>query len=243
MEIIKVEGIVISETNYSESSKILKIFTKDLGIISVMSKGSRNLKSKLRGISNKLSYANFYIYYKKDGISTLKDGDVIDTLRNIVFDIENISYVSYIIDLVSQVYKHSNSNEIYDLLISVIRKINDGFNPGILTNILELKLLKYLGISPNIESCSCGNKKDIVTISIKDGGLVCKNCYNGGKIYNIEVVKLIRAFMLIDINSIKKIDVKESVLKELSLFIDEYYDSLSGIYLKSKDFLKNINRI
>ena len=39
MKIEKVEGIVIGETNYSESSKILNILTKEYGIIGVMSKG------------------------------------------------------------------------------------------------------------------------------------------------------------------------------------------------------------
>ena len=96
MEIVKVEGLVLKETNYSESSKILSVFTKDYGIISIMSKGCRSLKSKLRGISNKLVYANFYIYYKKDGISTLKDADVVDSLKNIMLNIENISYDLYI---------------------------------------------------------------------------------------------------------------------------------------------------
>ena len=64
MEIINTEGIVLGEVNYSESSKILKVFTKDYGLISIISKGCRNLKSKLRGVSNKLSYARFSFNYK-----------------------------------------------------------------------------------------------------------------------------------------------------------------------------------
>ena len=243
MEVIKVEGIVVGETNYSESSKILKVLTKDLGLISVMSKGCRNLKSKLRGISNKLVYANFYIYYKENGISTLKDADVIDTLKNIRLNIENISYTTYILDLVEQVYKHSGDSEIYDLLISVIKKIDSSFNPLILTDILELKLLKYLGISPNVDECNICGSKEIITISIKDGGFICKNCYKSGKIYNSEIIKLIRMFMYVDIDSISKLELKEENIKEITSFIDEYYDDLSGIYLKSKDFIKNLNRI
>ena len=48
MEIKKLEGIVLSETNYSESSKILNVLTKENGIIGVMSKGCRKIKSPLR---------------------------------------------------------------------------------------------------------------------------------------------------------------------------------------------------
>ena len=63
MKIEKTEGIVLTETNYSESSKILNVLTKEYGLIGVISKGSRNLKSKLRGVSRKLVYGTFHIYY------------------------------------------------------------------------------------------------------------------------------------------------------------------------------------
>ena len=242
MEVIKVEGIVLGETNYSESSKILRVITKEYGIISIMAKGCRNIKSKLRGVSSKLAYANFCINYKKDGISTLTDADTIDTLRNIITDIKRISYVSYILDLTEQVYKHSKSNGIYPILVSIIKKMNEEYDPEVLTIIYELKLLTFLGISPNIDSCSiCGNTKDILTISVKDGGFICQNCYHSGKIYNRQVIKLIRMFIYLDIDNITKIDLKDETKKELSLFIEDYYDTFSGIYLKSKDFLKNIN--
>ena len=48
-------------------------------------------------------------------------------------------------------------------------------------------------------------------------------------------------FIYLDINNITKIALKEETKKELSLFIEDYYETFSGIYLKSKDFLRNIN--
>ena len=244
MAIIKTEGIVISETNYSESSKIIKIFTKDYGIISAISKGCRNVKSKIRGISNQFSYANYDISYKETGLSTIIDGSTINTLRNIITDIDNITYLTYILDLTEQVYKHSSSKEIYPLLVSLINKLNDKYDPLVLTYIYEIKLLNYLGIKPNVDSCTiCGNTKNILTISISDGGYICSSCYKNGKIYSSNVIKLIRMFTYIDIDSISKISIKEETKQELETFITEYYDSLSGIYLKSKDFIKNLRKL
>ena len=244
MEIIKTEGIVVGETNYNESSKILQIFTKDYGIVSVMSKGCRNIKSKLRGISNKLSYASFDISYKKDGMSTLLDGSCIDTLRNIITDIDKVTYLAYILDLTIQVYKHSNSKDIYPILISIIKKLNEDYDLDVLTYIYELKLLEFLGIRPNVDECSiCGNTKNILTISVSDGGYICDNCYKSGKIYSNNVVKLIRMFIYVDIDNISKISIKDETKKELELFITDYYDSLSGIYLKSRDFIKNLKKL
>ena len=44
MTIESFEGIIISETNYSESSKILNVLTDKYGLIGIMSKGCRNIK-------------------------------------------------------------------------------------------------------------------------------------------------------------------------------------------------------
>ncbi len=244
MEIVKTEGIVIGETNYSESSKILKVLTKEYGLISIMSKGCRNLKSKLRGISSKLVYANFYLVYKENGISTLTSADMIDTLKNIRMDINRISYASYLLDLTEQVYKNSKNMEIYSLLISTLLKINEGYDPDVLTCIYELKLLEYLGIRPNVEECSiCGNKKNILTISTSNGGYICQNCYHGGKIYSNKTIQLFRMFMYLDINQISKLEIKPEIKKELNDFINEYYDEYSGLYLKSRIFLRDLTKI
>ena len=43
----EVEGIVISETNYQETSKIINILTAG-GIVSAIVKGAKSLKSPLR---------------------------------------------------------------------------------------------------------------------------------------------------------------------------------------------------
>ena len=76
MKIECVEGIVLTDVNYSESSKILNVLTKEYGLIGIISKGCRNMKSKLRGVSRKLVYGKFHIYYKENSLSTLISVDV-----------------------------------------------------------------------------------------------------------------------------------------------------------------------
>ena len=63
MKIEKVEGIIISDVNYQESSKVLNLYTKKYGVLGLIAKGCRNIKSSLRGVSQKLTYGYFNIYY------------------------------------------------------------------------------------------------------------------------------------------------------------------------------------
>ena len=244
MKIECVEGIILSETNYSESSKILNILTKEHGLIGIISKGCRNMKSKLRGVSRKLLHGKFNIYYKENSLSTLINVDVINSYSKIIMDLEKVSYASFIIELTSQVIKQNNDDNIYELLKDTLNKIEEGFNPLVLTNIIELKLLDYLGVMPNIDSCSiCGSSKNIVTIDSTSGGYICRNCYNNEPLVSEKTIKLIRMFYYVDIKNINKLEVSSDTIKEINKFLDDYYDRYTGLYLKSKNFIKRINHL
>ena len=243
-EIKKIEGIVIGDTNYSESSKILNVLTKEYGIIGIMSKGCRKVKSNLRTVSNKLIYGDFNVYYKENGLSTLISVDLKRYYKNIMMDIVKISYATYLIELTNQTYKQNPSVDIYNILIAGLNKIEDNFDPLIITNIIELKYLDYLGVMPIIDGCSmCGNSTSIATLSSSKGGYVCNNCLTNEKLVSDKTIKLIRLFYYVDISKISKLEIGNLEKKEINDFLDEYYDSYTGLYLKSKNFLKNLNKI
>jgi len=242
-KVIDVEGIIINAKNYGDTSKIIDILTKEYGIIGVIAKGCKSLKSNLRSVTDKLTYASFTIYYKKDKLSILSEASVINNFSNIKKDIEKISYASYILDLTNQVYKQCEDNNLYNLLISSLIKINDNFNSLIITNILELKYLEYLGVMPNIDGCSICGSKNVVTLSSDKGGYLCSKCHTNEIIVSDKTIKLVRMYYYVDIDKIEKLDLKKEIIYEVNNFIDEYYDRYTGLYLKSKSFLKNIKSI
>lgn len=238
MKTKKIEAIVVNEKEYSESSKILTLYTKEIGIISVISKGCRKLKSPLRSVSNRLSYGDFILSYKEDGLSTLISVDTKDNFKNILLDINNLSYASYILELTYQVAKQNDDSEIFDLLINVLLKINEGFDSEILTLILELKYLKYLGIEINVDGCSvCGSSTNIVTLNVDKGGYICKDCYINEPLVSEKTIKVFRMFYYVDISKISKLKLSKDTIKEISKFLEDYYDKYSGLYLKSKKLL------
>jgi len=242
-KVIDVEGIIINVKNYGDTSKIIDILTKEYGVIGVIAKGCKSIKSNLRSVTDKLTYATFTIYFKKDKLSILSEASVINNFSNIKKDIEKISYASFLIDLTNQVYKQCEDNNLYDLLISSLIKINDNFNPLIITNILELKYLEYLGVMPNLNGCSICGSKSVVTLSSDKGGYLCSKCHTNEHIVSDKAIKLVRMYTLVDINKIEKLDIKKDVVYEVNNFIDDYYDRYTGLYLKSKTFLKNITSV
>lgn len=244
MNLEEVTGIIVNETNYGETSKILNVITKEKGLISVMAKGCKNLKSPLRSVSSKLTYGTFIIYYKENKISTLKEVSILDHLKKLKQDITSISYAAYMLELSEGVIKQNNNPQIFDLLIQSLKKIDEGFDPLVIMNILELKYLEFLGVMPIIDSCAmCGKKTGIVTLSSYRGGYVCKDCYTSETIVSDKTIKLIRLFYYVDISKITKLDVSSKSKNEINLFLDDYYSRYTGLYLKSKSFIKNLQKI
>jgi len=239
----EVEGFVISETPYGETSKIINLLTKK-GIKGILCKGAKSLKSPNRSITMKFSYGKYIIYDKKDKTSILKEGTVIDDFYHIKNDIILIGYMTYMSELVYQVVKQNVSEIVYEIFISALKKIDEGMNPMIICNIFEIKMLDYLGVGINLDCCNgCGSNKNIVTISADIGGYICSYCYKGEYIYDAKTIKMIRMYKLVNIDSISDIKVNENISREINRFLNVYYDRFTGLYLKSKKFLQDLTEM
>ncbi len=244
MKIVDVKGLVLNETNYSDSSKILNVLTSEYGLIGIISKGCRSLKSKLRGSSRKLIYGTFHFYYKENGLSTLISIDVISDYPKTIMDLEKVVYASYMLDLTRQVVKQSKDSNILTLLVSGLEKLENGLNPAVITNILELKYLDFLGVSPIVTGCAvCGSTTNIVSLSPTSGGFICKDCYQNDGYYSDKAIKLLQMYYYVDLEKITKIDVNNKVNMEINKFLEDYYDRYTGIYLNSKKMLKNVIKL
>ena len=240
----KIEGIVVSEVDYKESSKIINVFSPTEGIVGILARGTKKVKNNLSGVTTRLTYGYFHVNYKENGLSMLIEVDVIDMFKNIRKDISLMSYSIYLLELADKVYKHDSNKMIYNLLIASLKKINEGYDSKVISNIFELKMLDFLGIRPVIDECvNCGVKDNIVTISSYKGGYLCKDCVHGEVIVNVRTIKLLRMFYYVDISKISKLDITENIKRELANFIYDYYDRYSGIYLKSRYFIENLEKL
>ena len=233
----KIRGIVVSEVPYKDSSKVLNILCEE-GVIGVISKGCKRINSPLRVISNKLTLGEYVIYYNESKLSTLKEGSVIDNFNNIKNDLNKISHATYITDLVNQVMKQNADPTVFSLYVSALKKIDEGINETVVMNILEIKLLDYLGDGINLNGCAkCGSTREIVTIDPDVGGYICKNCYTNEIIYDERVRKMLRMYYLVEIDSIKELKIKDYVIDSINKFLSVYYDRYTGLYIRSKEFL------
>lgn len=228
----KITGVVIKVTDFSDSSKIINVLTEDNNVIGIIAKGARRLKSKLRTGTVLFTYGDFNVYYKESGLSSLISIDIKESFINFNLDIEAYSYACLLTDIVNQTAKEDGSM-IFDLYKNSLIKLNQGFDPLVITNIFEVQLFNFLGITPSYNTCvQCGNP-NVDSFSVDLGGAICVNCHTQDAI-SYKAYKLLKLYELIDISKITKLNLEKPLIKEVNQAIDRYFERYSGLYLKSK---------
>ena len=207
----------------------------------MIAKGCKSPKSMLRSCTDKLTYGKFYIKYKENKLSILNNFDSYSNFKNIKSDFNKLGFTMYLLNLSYQVAKENFNENIYYNLVDALKKIDDGINPLVMTNILELKFLTFLGVEPILDRCSiCMNQNNIIGLSTSKGGLVCSNCFQNDMLVDEKVIKLIRLYYYIDIKKIDSFNVDKKFVNDINRFIDDYYEKYTGLYLNGKKIVADI---
>lgn len=152
MKLIKTKGIVLKETNFEESSKILTVLTSDFGKIQVLSKNCRRLLSVLSACSQPLMFCEFVIRKTKD-IYSISSASVIESFFELSQDVNLAIYSGYLIELVDSFLEFEQKNEdVLRLLLNSLYLLKKGKDPEVVSRIFEIKILVYTGFSFNLPS-------------------------------------------------------------------------------------------
>ncbi|MDQ0269488.1 DNA repair protein RecO [Cytobacillus purgationiresistens] len=242
----KCEGIVIRTINYGETNKVITLFTREWGKVGVMARGAKKPNSRLSAVTQPFTYGYFLVQRGK-GLGGLQQGDVIQSMRSIKEDIFLTAYASYILDLADKGTDERKPNPyLFELILQSINLISEGYDPEIIINIFEMKMLDQLGLNPILDQCAvCKSADGEFSFSIREGGLICHRCLEKDP-YHYKIspatVKLLRVFYYFDLSRLGNISVKDTTKEELKKIITAYYDEYAGLNLKTKRFLNQMSK-
>ncbi len=243
----KCEGIVIRRIDYGENNKIITLYTREWGKIGVMARGANKANSRFSAVTQ-LFYYGYFLVQTSSGLGSLSQGESISSFRHIREDLVATAYASYIVELLDKGTDEKKVNPyLFELLYQVLNHIDEGYDPEVITMVFEWKMLGVLGIPPILDRCvNCGETEGEFSFSVREGGFLCHRCSHIDPYrlpLSANVVKLLRLFYYFDLAKLGKISLKEETKQELRRLIDLYYDTYSGITLKSKKFLKQLNKL
>jgi DNA repair protein RecO (recombination protein O) len=125
--IIETDAIVLQTRKYSDSSKIVELFSKEFGKISVIAKGAYSIKSKFGGCLEPLSIIHIS-FYKKSGVELylLKTSELLTSLNQIRKNSNTLLTGLVIAEFVSHTQNENlESAELYNKFVVFLYKINE----------------------------------------------------------------------------------------------------------------------
>ena len=179
MSIIESNAVVIKTQDFKENDKLVWLFSKDLGKITVVAKGSKKSKSKNLSLTLPLCYGE-YLVYKGKNLYTLSEGKIINSFQSLLENLEKLTYASYLCELIDICVQEGEKNEyLFKELITCFYLMDtNAIDYELLIRSFELKLLRATGYGLNFDNCVlCGKNIETTNyISLSHFGGVCEVC-------------------------------------------------------------------
>lgn len=226
---ISSEGIVFRQVKAAGGRRMLLLFTKKYGKISVGSNFTEKGRSKAALAVRPFTYGVYEIY-KNKGYYNLNSGEVKKSFYRIGEDVDKYMQASFVLELTEKMTAEELPQpRVFNLLLDFLTAMEKREKKHeTLVLAYELKALEALGMAPVTSGCACcGGKENLRFFSIKDGGMICANCRNKGNdtlIYEpkFDIVNILDYFSKKPISAFEKIGLDDVAADALQKMLREY---------------------
>jgi DNA repair protein RecO (recombination protein O) len=117
------EGIVLGRRNFGEADRIILLYSKDQGKISLIAKGVRRPKSRKRGHVEVFNHVKFQAVVGH-GLDIVTEVEIIDDYEDVRSSLKKVSLAYYFVEVVSKITHEGESNpDLYYLLLDTLDKL------------------------------------------------------------------------------------------------------------------------
>jgi len=176
---ITTQALVLRETAYKESDKILTVLTAEGGKRTVKAQGCRRKGSALAAVSQLLAWSDMTLFEYRDYF-TLREGNTLEEFRGLRGDLEKLSLGSYFAEAAEAVAEEGvpqpallslilNSLYALDKLNKPLAQVKAAF---------ELRLACTAGFEPLLDACAACGVPDPAEprLNLTEGVLHCAAC-------------------------------------------------------------------
>lgn len=117
------QGVVLRRRDFSDADRIITIYSKDYGKLSLLAKSVKKPKSKKRGhleVFNRVKFSGA----TGRGLDIITEVETLDSFQNIRNDLRRISVAYYLAEVVDRVTKEEEINkDYYGIFVLYLEKI------------------------------------------------------------------------------------------------------------------------
>jgi len=191
MASVKTLAIIVKTLDWRDTSKVVTLFTRELGRIDAIAKGARSPKSPFRGILETMNLIESIIYVSaKRELQILAKASVEHSYPQIRSDLQKTAIVMSINELLYVLLHQGNIDQIFfDFVKHLVDELQRIKNPYIVLWYFMIKFASYLGFKPDLKDCRiCGKhvKQKSTGFLLNEGAIICNECISSqGYIYKI----------------------------------------------------------
>lgn len=174
-------ALVVRTTDWSETSRIATLFSREIGKVHVLAKGGRRLKSNFEVALDLLTVCRIVLLRKSSGgLDLLTEAQVAERFPALRTNLAALYAGYYVAELLSEGTADGDPHPaLFDASLQTLRDLGSaGPQGGLRLMAYELTWLRELGYSPALTACAaCGRAiGERVVFSIAAGGVVCATC-------------------------------------------------------------------
>src|SRR5262245_12155637 len=180
----KALALVVRGTDWSETSRIVTLFTREFGRVRGLAKGGRRLKSGFEIAFDLLGVCHV-VFLKKasGGLDLFTEAQLVERFPALRHDLPALYAGYYVAELLADgTQDYDPHPALFDAAIETLRALTADRVPALVSR-FELAWLKELGYSPRLDACAvCGAGEGLadsggrVVYGPTAGGVLCPKC-------------------------------------------------------------------
>ncbi|MCH2183292.1 MAG: DNA repair protein RecO [Mariniblastus sp.] len=183
----KTTAIVLRVVDFSETSSVVTLMTRDFGKITALAKGARRRKSPFEAALDVLAICRVVFLHKKSqSLDLLTEAKLERRFRAASVDLGRLYAAYYIVELLAALTDEDDPHvPLFDLAEDTIIRLDSGTGSPYATLLrFEMHALSILGHSPMLTHCvGCARPRNQpdqrVSFGLNEGGILCRSCRKG----------------------------------------------------------------
>jgi DNA repair protein RecO (recombination protein O) len=177
------EAIVLHAFDYLESSRIIRLLTRELGVQSVLARGARKSRGRYGSALDLFAEGTAQLYIKPNReLHNLAGFEISRTRGELAEDIGRFTAASTIAELALRFAGEDSGPVLYDTVANVLDRIARSSPAQTIEDGLAgcWRIVSALGFTPELSSCALCHTPlrdaDETTFSHSSGGVICASC-------------------------------------------------------------------
>lgn len=141
---LRTEGVILKKRNFGEADRLLTIYTRDYGKLTVLARGVRRPRSKKAGHLELGNWCKFFIAKGKN-IDLISEVETKKAFGIADFNEEHTNKIYHLLELINALTAENQKNpQVFNLLVEFLKKTREAdFN--LIASAFKVKLLTILG--------------------------------------------------------------------------------------------------